>query len=101
MWRVQYSKIFLPAAVAASSSASISLKRTEAEDAKDVKERYRSAPGNRPNLPVFRQAEVAQHNGGSKADVWVTYRDGVYDITEFIANHPGIAHSFVFSLMAC
>lgn len=38
--------------------------------------------------PVYTQAEVAKHN---KPDIgiWVSYRDGVYDITDFIANHPG------------
>lgn len=41
-------------------------------------------------LPEYDREEVARHNslkdGGR---VWVTYKDGVYDITEFVANHPG------------
>lgn len=32
--------------------------------------------------------EVAQHNKAEKG-IWVTYQGNVYDITEFIAHHPG------------
>ena len=31
--------------------------------------------------------EVAKHR--SKDSVWVTYKDGVYDVTDFAAMHPG------------
>ena len=31
--------------------------------------------------------EVAKHR--SSKSVWVTYKDGVYDVTEFAAQHPG------------
>ncbi len=31
--------------------------------------------------------EVAQHRG--RDSVWVTYKDGVYDVTDFAAMHPG------------
>ena len=41
-----------------------------------------------PALPVFSQDEVAKH-GSLEAGVWVTFRGGVYDITEFVAMHPG------------
>jgi len=36
---------------------------------------------------VYKLAEVAKHN--TKEDAWVTYKDGVYDITNFIMDHPG------------
>ena len=39
--------------------------------------------------PVFRRAEVATHTSRDTGGVWVTYRDGVYDVTDFVANHPG------------
>jgi hypothetical protein len=48
------------------------------------------SPGFRPGLPTYTSAEVATHNtcvGGAR--VWVTYGDGVFDITDFVANHPG------------
>ncbi len=43
-------------------------------------------------LPEYSMAQVnvndsAETEGGR---VWVTYRNGVYDITEFIPKHPGI-----------
>lgn len=39
-------------------------------------------------LPTFSLAEVAKH-ATPEARVWVTFRGGVYDITDFLANHPG------------
>jgi cytochrome b involved in lipid metabolism len=39
-------------------------------------------------LPVYRQSEVAKHNTPATG-IWVTYKDGVYDVSEFVANHPG------------
>lgn len=38
--------------------------------------------------PVIKMAEVAQHKTADTR-IWVTYKDGVYDITEFIEQHPG------------
>lgn len=38
--------------------------------------------------PIFSQEEVTKHRS-PKDGVWVTYRGGVYDITEFVALHPG------------
>uniref|UniRef100_A0A1A7XMD9 Sulfite oxidase n=1 Tax=Iconisemion striatum TaxID=60296 RepID=A0A1A7XMD9_9TELE len=39
-------------------------------------------------LPVFSQEEVTKHRS-LEDRVWVTYKGGVYDITEFVAMHPG------------
>jgi len=46
----------------------------------------------RPDLPVYSAADVAKHHrlaeeGGS--GVWVSFRGGVYDVSEFVAIHPG------------
>lgn len=41
-----------------------------------------------PNLPRFRLSEVRKHDGKS-THPWVTHGDKVYDITEWIAAHPG------------
>lgn len=38
--------------------------------------------------PLYTRAEVAAHSGGA-ARVWVTFGDGVYDVTDFLAAHPG------------
>lgn len=39
-------------------------------------------------LPIFSQDEVTKHRS-LEDGVWVTYKGGVYDITEFVAMHPG------------
>lgn len=39
--------------------------------------------------PILSKAEVAKHTSKDAGGVWVTYEGGVYDITEFIASHPG------------
>lgn len=42
----------------------------------------------KPGLREIPLAEVQQH--GAKAErVWVTYKDGVYDVTDFVVAHPG------------
>ncbi|GFR42777.1 hypothetical protein Agub_g3739 [Astrephomene gubernaculifera] len=38
--------------------------------------------------PIYTREEVAKHKT-PKDRVWVTYKDGVYDITEFVEMHPG------------
>uniref|UniRef100_A0A3P8SMW6 Sulfite oxidase n=1 Tax=Amphiprion percula TaxID=161767 RepID=A0A3P8SMW6_AMPPE len=40
------------------------------------------------SLPVFSQEEVTKHRS-LEDGIWVTYKGGVYDITEFVAMHPG------------
>ncbi len=41
-----------------------------------------------PGLPDFTLQQVSQHK--TSADrIWVTYRNAVYDVTEFVENHPG------------
>jgi len=39
-------------------------------------------------LPTLSMAEVSKHTS-VETGVWVTFRGGVYDITSFVANHPG------------
>lgn len=38
--------------------------------------------------PTYTRKQVAEHNTKEKG-IWVSYKDGVYDITNFIPNHPG------------
>jgi sulfite oxidase len=57
-----------------------------------------SAPAPKPNgepakpprggWPQFSAEDVSQH-ATAASRIWVTFRDGVYDITDFIALHPG------------
>jgi sulfite oxidase len=39
-------------------------------------------------LPTYRRTDVNKHRRAADG-VWVTYGDGVYDITEFLKIHPG------------
>lgn len=45
--------------------------------------------GTRDGFPVISKAEVAKHKSREAGGIWVTYAGGVYDITDFIASHPG------------
>jgi len=38
--------------------------------------------------PTYSKAQVAEHTT-AETGIWVTYKDGVYDITDFVAAHPG------------
>ncbi|XP_067144946.1 sulfite oxidase-like, partial [Centruroides vittatus] len=40
------------------------------------------------NLPKYSAKEIAKHNTKEK-NIWVSYKAGVYDITEFVDQHPG------------
>uniref|UniRef100_A0A914UQE0 Cytochrome b5 heme-binding domain-containing protein n=1 Tax=Plectus sambesii TaxID=2011161 RepID=A0A914UQE0_9BILA len=42
----------------------------------------------RPDLPTLSLKEISQHNR-DHARKWVTFKQGVYDITDFIGSHPG------------
>lgn len=57
------------------------LSRVQAEQSETPLEK-RSA------LPIFTQQDVTSHRT-LEDGVWVTYKGGVYDITEFVAMHPG------------
>jgi sulfite oxidase len=39
-------------------------------------------------LPEYTKEEVAKH-ASRENRVWVTYKDGVYDVTEWLDQHPG------------
>lgn len=44
--------------------------------------------------PIYSQDDVSLRNGKNGTRCWVTYRDGVYDISDFIKKHPG-GESFI------
>jgi len=47
-------------------------------------------PTSRFSGRAFTRAEVALRDGlGETAEIWVTYRDGVYDVTKYVHDHPG------------
>ncbi|KAK4141328.1 mitochondrial sulfite oxidase [Dichotomopilus funicola] len=41
-----------------------------------------------PSLPRFRLSDIRKH-GASSGEPWVTYEDKVYNITDWVAAHPG------------
>ena len=42
----------------------------------------------RDDLPTFSLEEVQKHNS-FETGIWVTFKNGVYDVTEFVNIHPG------------
>jgi cytochrome b involved in lipid metabolism len=42
----------------------------------------------RADLPVYSREDISKHNT-METRIWVTYKEGVYDITDFIEMHPG------------
>lgn len=52
-------------------------------------ENSKSSPDQkRSDLPIYTLDEVMQH-ATKESRIWVTYGQGVYDITDFIPQHPG------------
>jgi cytochrome b involved in lipid metabolism len=41
------------------------------------------------SMPVYTAEQVAQNNGTDGTPIWMTYGGVVYDVTDFIHNHPG------------
>ena len=39
-------------------------------------------------MPVFTSEDVAKHADPSTG-IWISYKNGVYDITKFVKIHPG------------
>ncbi len=40
-------------------------------------------------MPVYTSEEVAKHQDESTG-IWISYKNGVYDITKFVQMHPGL-----------
>eukprot|EP01064_Diplonema_japonicum_P037186 TRINITY_DN864_c0_g1_i1.p1 TRINITY_DN864_c0_g1~~TRINITY_DN864_c0_g1_i1.p1 ORF type:complete len:547 (+),score=164.30 TRINITY_DN864_c0_g1_i1:54-1643(+) len=53
----------------------------------DVYVAPKEAGARKKGLKDYQMQEVRKHNGGSS--IWVTFKDGVYDITDFVEAHPG------------
>ncbi|CEF64282.1 Sulfite oxidase, mitochondrial [Strongyloides ratti] len=45
-------------------------------------------PPKRDDLPSYKIDEIRKHNKNAER-VWVTFKNGVYDVTEFVESHPG------------
>ncbi|XP_045468977.1 sulfite oxidase-like isoform X1 [Harmonia axyridis] len=42
----------------------------------------------KPDLPIYSSEEVSKHVN-NETRIWVTFQHGVYDITDFVHEHPG------------
>ena len=42
----------------------------------------------KPDLPTYNSEEVSKHVSKARG-IWVTYKDGVYDVTNFPKKYPG------------
>lgn len=49
---------------------------------------FANAGKERPSLPTYTMAEISAHKTAATG-IWVVYKAGVYDITQFIEEHPG------------
>ena len=51
----------------------------------------------RPDLPDYKYDQISEHTSIENR-IWVTFKDGVYDITEFVENHPGGSEKILMSV---
>ena len=53
--------------------------------------KYHNNPPFRQDLPTYTRAEIAKHYSPDcdTGDIWVSFRNGVYDMTSFLKAHPG------------
>lgn len=42
----------------------------------------------RPELPSYKLSEIVRHNN-KESRIWVAFQSGVYDVTDFVDQHPG------------
>lgn len=54
-----------------------------------------AAAGSRiEGLPLYSEEDVSKHSSPD-AGIWVSYKEGVYDVTDFVAQHPGGAEKLM------
>eukprot|EP00062_Callorhinchus_milii_P026266 gi/632988182/ref/XP_007882966.1/ PREDICTED: sulfite oxidase, mitochondrial [Callorhinchus milii] len=59
------------------------------QQVREIKSEDRGQPSKGgKTLPVYTREEVSRHKTSAER-IWVTYRNGVYDITDFVDKHPG------------
>ena len=57
---------------------------------RSTKDLLKAAGARVASLPVYSAEDVGKRSGGgSNGRIWVTYKNGVYDITDFVKEHPG------------
>jgi len=83
-------KFFKITGVGAAAVALIyGLNNSDAEEKKDVTALSAEDVGSFiEGLPVYSSDDVAKHQD-VESKIWISYKNGVYDITSFANNHPG------------
>lgn len=46
-------------------------------------------PDEMEQYPVYTSDQVAENDGSDGKPIWMSYGGVVYDVTDFVANHPG------------
>ncbi|XP_071175945.1 sulfite oxidase-like [Mytilus edulis] len=62
--------------------------RNGAIKAASAKSSLQPGGGVQPGLPTYTLSDVEKHKTKEKR-IWVTYKNGVYDITDYVTSHPG------------
>lgn len=88
VWRSWKWRGVVCGAVAAATLASKELFQWTGWTAQCAAQEDRGVGKERKQLPTFTMEEISKHRN-LESGVWVTYKDGVYDITEFLPQHPG------------
>ena len=53
------------------------------------------------DLPIYSSDEVAKHDGKTLQSIWMSYGGNIYDVTDFIANHPGGSEKIMLAAGGC
>ncbi|XP_050293036.1 sulfite oxidase-like [Anthonomus grandis grandis] len=74
--------------VAEESASNFKSELASSEEAKLQKGNEVIAGNFRPELPCYSMKEVSEHST-KESKIWVVFKEGVYDITDFVEQHPG------------
>lgn len=61
---------------------------TPSDVAKEDFEKYQESH-DIDSMPIYSSEQVAEHDGQNGTSMWMSYGGVVYDVTDFIVNHPG------------
>jgi cytochrome b involved in lipid metabolism len=82
------SKLLVPFLFAALASTGLAINESQCDKDEENFASEASVDKRSSKSKIYRRSEIAQHTTRDKG-IWVTYKDGVYDITKYIVNHPG------------
>ena len=90
----QYSSIVAGAALAAAAGYLVYRRQAHADSsaahAAGAASSPTIVPGQElPSLPYYSKDDVTRHTSREAGGIWVVYKSGVYDITQFVDEHPG------------